>query len=100
MRENKQSIIDRVYCFIWYYTEFWLPPAERRPFTFIMRDIYHQSPCIAVCILAALAYTLGRFVVVDWLYIVLFFAGLLLGHLFWGKKYKPGEQENPPFMGR
>lgn len=91
-----------LYAWFWYTTQFWLDPESRRPYTFIMRDIYHNSPMVVVILLAGLFYCLGRW----WLPIssnvflvgfLALLAGCLLGHLFWGDKWIPGQQEDPEY---
>ena len=85
-----------LYEWLWYHLEFWMPPEDRRPFTFIMRDIYHQAPAVIVLGLGFFFYALGRFWLPltprEFLFVVFSsLAGTLNGHLFWGKDYVPGE---------
>lgn len=91
-----------LYAWVWYHSEVWLSPEGRRPFTFILRDIYHQTPLLTVILISALAYCIGRW----WLpvslpiFLLTFLSvliGSLLGHLFWGQVWKPGEQEHPTY---
>lgn len=95
--------LSRWYAWVWYHTEFWLPPKERRPFTFIMRDFYHQYPFLILLLTGAGFYALGNWgwhISVMWFFILLgiTFIGIVLGHLFWGTKYIPGEQEDPEYI--
>jgi hypothetical protein len=85
------------YRVIWYHTEFWIKDtAKRRPYTYILRDFYHEQPLVACFLLAWAGYALGRWIMpID--HILLFCGGLLMGHLFWGGEYKPGQQETPDY---
>lgn len=93
-----------IYRWLWFHTEFWLSPEDRRPFTFILRDFYHTNPLLTIIILSASFYALGRWL---WLLSLKDFSimlgtlliGVILGHLFWGRKYIPGQQESPPYLG-
>jgi len=91
-----------LYAWFWWHTELWLSPEARRPYTFIMRDIYHNAPLLVLMAVGGVFYCLGRW----WLpvsartFLVGFLAllvGTLLGHLFWGAHYTPGEQESPEY---
>ena len=84
------------YVQLWYHTEFWLTPVDRRPYTFIMRDwMYaHVLPAATCCIIA--------FGLLAWWHsiaaiILAVMCGLLLGHLIWGTKYIENEQESPEY---
>ena len=97
-----KKVAGDLYELFWFYTEFWLEPDARRPYTYIMRDLYHQYPLPTVTIIGAIMYCLGRwwalasvktFVII----LVTLFVGELMGHLFWTEKYVAGEQEDPPF---
>jgi len=84
--------------------EFWLPPEERSPLTYKIRDLYHKSPLIVITLGSIAIYLLGRYtssvsiLVLVGLILVLF-AGIILGHLFWTKHYVEGEQESPAYLG-
>jgi hypothetical protein len=85
-----------LYAYFWFHTEFWLKPLERRPYTFIFRDEIHNHPIrswtIFVLVTGMLIYAtimISYLVLIDMLY------GFLWGHLIWGSKYVPGEQESP-----
>lgn len=91
-----------LYGFIWFFSEFWLAPKDRRPFTYILRDIYHQAPLFTLLFVMVLSYCFGRW----WLPVTLvvfgialgaLLTGCLAGHLLWGGKYIEGEQEEPEF---
>jgi hypothetical protein len=45
-----------------------------------------------------IGYWIGRFLEVPWWVYLIFFLGVVGGHLFWGGKYKPKEQEWPPYI--
>ena len=89
-------MVNAIYCWIWFKCEFWLKPEERRPFTYIMRDIYHQTPILAIIAISAIAYTFGYFNFLSWKYFLGIFVGGLLTHLFWAR-YKKGQQEKPTY---
>lgn len=87
-----------LYEWLWWTIEGWfgVPPEKRRPFTFIMRDIYHQAPAVIVLALGLGFYALGAY----WLFlsprefIIVCITALvctLNGHLFWGKDWQPGQ---------
>lgn len=86
----------KLYAWLWYHTEFWLKPSERRPYTFIIRDFYHKHPIFIgwLCVLAG--FTFGKWLITPDAF-VLVSMGILLGHLFWGKPYIEGEQEKPEY---
>lgn len=89
----------KLYAWFWYYTEFWLKPVDRRPYTFIIRDFYYCHPILTLFFSAWVSYLFNLFVFVDWKVWTGLSVGTLLGHLFWGKEYVKGEQENPPYTG-
>ena len=64
-----------------------------RQWTYIIRDFYHQHPILFTFIVMWSAYLLNKYVMIsitDWFILS---AGVLLGHLFWGTKYIPNQQE-------
>ncbi len=80
----------------WFKTQFWLKPDQRRPYTFIMRDIYHQAAPFVISGLGFFFYALGAFwwhlTPEQFLILALgYFSGALVAHLFWGKDWVPGE---------
>jgi len=86
-----------LYQWFWQHTEFWLDPADRRPYTSIIRDCYHNYPLPTVLTLGTLFYCLGRW----WLpvtaatfliAVISLLLGTLMGHLWWGAPYIPGER--------
>ncbi len=83
---------------IWFYTEFWIgDKVNRRPFTFILRDLYHQGPVFVIVGLMLAGHSpLGGLIFTREGLVVLGI-GLLTAHLFWGKEYIPGEQEQPAY---
>lgn len=90
-----------LYAWLWFNTEFWLPPLDRRPYTFIMRDWIY--PHIRLFLAMAIAWYSGIFVLAGrHTYIALCLAilsSLLAAHLVWGSVWKKGEQEWPPYLG-
>jgi hypothetical protein len=91
-----------LYAWLWWHTEFWLDGEARRPFTYIMRDVYHSFPLLVIIALGGLFYALGRWwfpvgVIVFSLGFIALLVGTLLGHLFWAGKWVPGQQEEPTY---
>ena len=96
--------MGKFYKWLWFNTEFWLKPEVRRPYTFIMRDLYHGNPLLTITGLAVLFYCLGRWwwqvsLAIFLVGVISFLLGILFGHLFWGRKYVPGQQEKPTYLG-
>ena len=80
------------------------PPEKRRPFTYMMRDIYHKVPLLVITLGAIALYLIGRYTTLVTTSVLLsiviaLFVGILLGHLFWAGRYVEGEQENPAYLG-
>ena len=88
--------MGKLYNWLWYHTEFWMKPAARRPYTYILRDFYHKSPLPAIALISGAGFVLGHFFSIRGAALVL--AGVILGHLFWGTRYTPGEQEKPQYI--
>ena len=88
-----------LYAWFWYHTEFWIKdPAERRPYTYLIRDFYHCHPILYTFILLWVADIVHRFIhfnIIWWIGITL---GVLLGHLFWGNPWVKGQQEEPSYI--
>lgn len=96
MNRVKRLSLD-LYKWFWQHTEFWLDPGEQRPYTFILRDCYHNYPLPTVLLLGTIFYCLGRW----WLPVALsefligvisLLLGTILGHLWWGMPYIPNER--------
>ena len=64
-----------------------------RPWTYILRDIWHKYEGLCIIALVAIGALLGYrlWPFVFWLLLV-FALGYIAGHLFWGKKYIPNQQ--------
>jgi hypothetical protein len=93
-----QPFCSNPYAWLWFHLEspFIRDPELRRPFTFIIRDFYHAHPILWTWMAIFTWYWLSRwFISFD--SFVLISLGILLGHLFWGSKYTPGQQEWPPY---
>jgi hypothetical protein len=67
-----------------------------RPWTYIIRDFYHEVEFVVILGMLALGYYLARRVSLhDFVSIlVVLAAGYLLGHLFWGTRYIPGQRNH------
>ena len=63
-----------------------------RPWTYIMRDIWHKYEGLCIIILVALGALLGHWLwpLAFWL-LLIFAIGYIAGHLFWGTKYIPDQ---------
>jgi len=86
-----------------YYTQFWLKPIDRRPYTYIMRDVYHKFPLVVITLGSIAIYLIGRYtaqisILVAVSVIVGVLVGEVLGHLWWGKSYIPNQQEHPQYL--
>ena len=65
-----------------------------RPWTFVLRDIWHKFEIVWITGLVSLGVWMGHnydWDVVTKLWLV-FCAGYLFGHLFWGKKYQENQR--------
>ena len=64
-----------------------------RPWSYILRDIWHKYEGLCIIVLVAIGAMLGQWLwqLVFWLLLV-FALGYIAGHLFWGKKYIPNQQ--------
>ncbi len=95
---NASDIIGRFYIWLWFHTEFWLTPVDRRPYTFIMQDwIFNHAGAAAAMIgtwfagMLALSFyhgTISTFLAIG--------SALVTAHLVWGVKWIEGQQEFPP----
>ncbi len=94
-------MLGNLYQKIWFYTEFWLTPIDRRPWTFIMRDWIYTHLNLAIGSIAT--WFLGMIILSIWhgtlATILSIFTGLLTAHLVWGSKYIEQEQEFPTYLG-
>ncbi len=80
----------------WFHTQFWIKDKnKRRPYTFMIRDFSCKSPLL----FGSICFFLGAWLHSQLSYqtMIVFFTGLLAGHLWFGRDYVPGEQENPPY---
>lgn len=92
--------LERFYCWLWYHTEFWISnKIHRRPFTFIMRDWLYPHMTAFICII--LAWSAVLVIISHWYgmaaTILAIGSGLIIGHLIWGTRWIPGEQEDPVY---
>ncbi len=65
-----------------------------RPWTFIIRDLWHKAEFIWIIGLVALGVWIGHHF--DWEAVLkgmgIFTVGFTFGHFFWAKKYIPGQR--------
>ena len=77
------------------YKELW-SRIGGRPWTYIIRDLWHKAEFVWIIILVAIGVTLGHHF--DWITILeimgVFTLGFIFGHLFWGRKYVPLQGTN------
>ena len=76
----------------WIYTK--VTPWIGRPYTYLLRDLWHKCEFVWIMGLVALGVVLGHHY--DWITILevlgIFTVGFIFGHLFWGKQYVPGQK--------
>lgn len=75
------------------YKELW-SRIGGRPWTYILRDAWAKAEFVWIVGLVSLGIWLGhnygwKQIMIGWL---IFSAGYLFGHLFWGTKYIPGQE--------
>jgi len=111
VRRDHESRVARkyfdLYAWFWFHTQFWIKdPAQRRPYTLIMRDwVYPNMPWFLVilgiwygglivwhCLRPSLPVTLTTLILGT-------LSGWLCAHIVWGSKWIPNEQEHPPYLG-
>ena len=65
-----------------------------RPWTFILRDFYHQFEYFILLIPLLLGYYVQPYLCARdlWIIIGALTIGYVCGHLFWGKKYIEGQE--------
>ena len=95
------SWLGKWYQKIWFYTEFWLTPVDRRPWTFCMRDWIYRHVPQAVCLIV-LFYT-GMVALSIWhgtaSTVTVAIGSFVLAHLVWGTFWIEGQQEFPEYLG-
>ena len=94
--------LGQTYQWLWFRSEFWLTPINRRPYTFIMRDLLlgERNKILAwVCCgmwFAGFGYLSS---VHPMVMVVPILSAFILGHVVWGTKYIEGQQEFPTYLG-
>jgi len=95
------KMLGNLYNKIWFYTEFWLTPVDRRPFTFCMRDFIFGHPAWAWPMIIAWYISMGflvyYYVWAGWAITIASTA--VLFHVIWGSKWIEGQQEFPEYLG-
>lgn len=65
-----------------------------RPFTYLLRDLYHKFEFVWIIGLVAIGVALGHHF--NWIEVLkimgIFTIGYIGGHLFWAKKYIPNQK--------
>ena len=96
-----RALIEQLYCECWYHVEsvFGIAKKLRRPFTYIFRDFLHRYVIpgwvIRICLITGSIYLARWNFILGALVGILY--GLILGHLDWGGKYTPEQQEDPEY---
>ena len=93
--------LGSLYEWFWVYTEFWLTPVDRRPYTFIMKDwiFTHVKAFIGIAVVwfagvITLSYWHGTAATV-----IGVISAAILAHLVWGAAWIEDQQEFPDYLG-
>ena len=81
--------------------EFWANPYKflwsrvgGRPWTFIIRDLWHKAEFVWIIGLIAVGVWMGHNL--DWMRVLeimgIFTVGFIFGHFFWGRAYIPDQE--------
>ena len=94
-------MLGRWYSWLWFHSEWYLTPIDRRPFTFILRDIIYNNVGWAVTFI--ILFYASMIVLSFWhgmaSTITTSIASFVLAHLVWGSKWIENEQEWPTYLG-
>lgn len=73
--------------------KWWWTRIGSRPWTYILRDIWHKYEGLSIIALVATGATASHFWGLKAVLIglAIFTIGYIAGHLFWGRKYIPGQ---------
>ena len=68
----------------------------KRPWTYIMRDFYHKFEYLIIIGFFSIGYFSRPYLTMREFYLITGVGTLcfILGHLFWGRTYKPNQQGN------
>ena len=97
------KMIGELYQWLWFRTEFWLTPLDRRPYTFIMRDWIHAHWTLTGVMIALWYAGLVALAALDKGVMSLVLGSLssfLLAHLIWGSRWIENQQEVPAYLGQ
>lgn len=87
------------YRWFWFHTQFWLSPEERRPYTFIIRDLFYPHLWLSIPVtLIVTGLLLWAIIQIPVMGIIGILYGYLMGHLFFGEVWQEGQQEEPPYI--
>lgn len=81
-----RASVDWFYRWLWYHTEFWLPPEKRKSYSRLVVEFEHDQPLIWTVLCLWVGYWFNRFFMTelrDW---VLLSIGILMGHFWWNLK--------------
>ena len=72
----------------------WWSRLGGRPWTYIMRDVYHKGEFFIILVFFMIGYFVHPYLSLQgfWVGVVVLAVGYLLGHLFWGKNWVPGQK--------
>ena len=87
IKQQWRRFIKNPYKYLW-------SKVGGRPWTFILRDLWHKFEFLWIVALVSLGVWLGHHynwgaIMLLWL---VFSLGYIAGHLFWGKEYTPDEE--------
>jgi len=98
--EEGMEKIGQIYQWLWFRTEFWLTPTDRRPYTFLMRDLLFGKPVVSwICCALWFGGWIYWSTVEPVVMIVPILSAFVLGHVVWGEKWLFGQQEFPEYLG-
>lgn len=71
-------------------------PITGRPFTYVLRDLYHKLEWFWIVGLVSCGVWMGHHF--DWVEVLkclgIFTVGYIAGHLFWGRDYIPNQDDD------
>jgi len=81
--------MNNIYKWVWSHT-------TGRPFTYVLRDVYHKVEFIALVSLVFTGFGLSYILDWDWMLIIMaaYSVGFIHGHIFWGTDYLDNQGGN------
>ena len=91
--------LGKFYQWLWFHSEFWLTPVDRRPYTFLWRDWIFTHSGFALSLIIIWYILVGALHI--WYPTPALILGIvstfILAHLVWGSKWIEGQQEFPEY---